>query len=84
MEKTKILLKDLSIDLQVFLLKLEFLKRTGHQFIWETKDGKEIPVNKMETSHLYNTIKYLNKVREYNEEMESIKDLLPSSIEEIL
>lgn len=38
----------------------DYLKvRDNH--IWETREGKKIPVSKMENSHLKNTIRYLER-----------------------
>lgn len=39
--------------------------------IWTTKDGREIPIRNMETSHIKNTMKYL--IKEYGEHAMSWK-----------
>lgn len=34
--------------------------------VWTTKDGKEIPVEDMTTSHIQNTIKYIERTDKYD------------------
>ena len=37
--------------------------------VWVTKDGKPIPISEMETSHIKNTIRWMDKVDfEYEDE----------------
>ena len=40
---------------------LELVDYTCDSLCWKTKDGKSIPVNKMESSHINNTIRLLIK-----------------------
>ena len=40
-------------------------KRNSGELTWTTKEGKRIPVKEMSDSHLENTIKFLEKVKEY-------------------
>ena len=46
---------------------LEDLKRglrKRESLVWETKDGKKIPIKEMSTSHIINAINYFNSRQE--------------------
>ena len=62
-------------------LKEELIRRKIYpfaepsDFIWETKDGKKIPVGEMEESHIINCIKFgERKIKEINEYFDSYND----------
>ena len=40
-------------------------KRDSKEIVWTTRDGREVPVKEMSDTHLNNTIKYLEKIKEY-------------------
>lgn len=42
-------------------LEKELWLRQREDMIWETKDGKQIPLKEMTTEHIINAIKYVYK-----------------------
>lgn len=42
-------------------LEKELWLRQREDMIWETKDGKQIPLKEMTTEHIINSIKYVYK-----------------------
>lgn len=48
-------------------LKREVWLRQRENLVWETKDGKLIPLKEMTTEHIINAINYFDKVYEMRE-----------------
>ena len=53
-------LKDLELELWLRM-------RENDEITWTTRDGREVPINKMEESHLINTVNMIknNKLKKY-------------------
>lgn len=58
------------IEASIEDLKRELWLRKRESLVWETKDGKKIPIKEMSTSHIINAINYFNS----RQEEESIYD----------
>lgn len=57
------------LNLVIYMIEasLEDLKRglrKRESLVWETKDGKKIPIKEMSTSHIINAINYFNSRQE--------------------
>ena len=48
-------------------LEKELWLRQREEMVWETKDGKLIPLKEMKTDHIINAIKYFERVYEERE-----------------
>lgn len=48
-------------SLQDLELELWLRSRDNNNIVWTTKEGKKVPINKMGTVHLYNTINMLRR-----------------------
>jgi hypothetical protein len=48
-------------------LEKELWLREREEMVWETKDGKQIPLKEMTTEHIINAIKYFERVYEERE-----------------
>ena len=79
-----IFIKDISLESRLSALKLELLRRSGFSFIWTTKDGENVNLEDMSLPHLKNAIKRVQNAIKVEDELNSISDLLPSSVDEIL
>lgn len=56
-------------------LELWLRQRNRGEIIWDTKDGKEIPIGEMSDEHLINAIKRLLKYYEKKKEIDDLNDL---------
>ena len=45
-------------------LERELWLRQREEMVWETKDGKQIPLKEMSTEHIINAINYFERVYE--------------------
>lgn len=48
-------------------LEKELWLRQREEMVWETRDGKQIPLKEMTTDHIINAINYFERVNEVRE-----------------
>lgn len=81
--KNTILVKDLPLESRLAILRLELLRRSGFQFIWTTKDERNVSVDKMNINHLKNAIKRVQNAIKVHNEVEALTELLPQTLDDI-
>lgn len=61
--------------LKDLICELWLRERNAGSIIWETHDGKKIPINKMSNEHLVNAINRLEEIEEIESNLGSESDL---------
>ena len=59
-------------DIHDLIKELWLRKRNNGEIVWKTKEGKQIPIKDMTTSHIINAINYFSQKEEEKELLEEI------------